>query len=91
MSGKEPKLSQSLVKLLDLPNDLAFDLPRIVLQGNLEISIENHNGLMEFSSERIVVGAGRGQLEISGEGLSIKSILIYEMVVEGRITAVRFV
>jgi sporulation protein YqfC len=91
MFGKERKLSHSLSKLLDFPSDLAFDLPRVVMQGNLEMSIENHSGLMEFSPERILVGAGRGQLEITGEGLSIRSILIYEMEIEGRIAAVRFV
>ncbi|NPV90238.1 MAG: sporulation protein YqfC [Firmicutes bacterium] len=91
MSGKEPKLSQSLARLLEIPSDLAFDLPRIIMQGNLEISIENHSGLVEFSPERIVVGTGRGQLEISGEDLRVKSILIYEIVIEGRISAVRFV
>lgn len=90
MSKREERIQQSLVRMLDIPRDLAFDLPKIVMLGNMEMSIENHDGLMEFTPERIVVSARKGAIEITGRDLCMRNILVYEMVIEGRIDSVRF-
>lgn len=90
VSGKGEKIQQSVVRLLEIPRDLAFDLPKITLLGNMEMCIENYNGLIEFTPEKIALSTSQGAVELSGQGLTIRSILPYEMVVEGRFQTLRF-
>ena len=40
---------------LDLPADIAAGLPRIALNGFSECSLDRHRGILEYSTERIVV------------------------------------
>ena len=45
ISRKPQKWTQ---EMLDLPQDLLFDLPRLTLIGNKESHIENHRGVRHF-------------------------------------------
>lgn len=82
---------ETVVKVLELPRDVVFDLPRLVLWGDQELMVENHKGLLAFDSCRVVVGSSCGALEIKGEKLCIKRVLIYEMVVTGNIEQIRYI
>ena len=76
--------------VLDLPQDLLHDMPRITLIGNKELYIENHRGVLHFSSDLLKLALSKGSLEISGKGLEIRSILGQEMAVEGIIGEIRY-
>ncbi|WP_150266377.1 sporulation protein YqfC [Paenibacillus tepidiphilus] len=76
--------------VLSLPQDVLQELPRITLIGNKELYIENHRGVLHFSSGEIKLALASGTLEISGEGLSIRSILGQELAVEGIIGEIRY-
>jgi sporulation protein YqfC len=76
--------------MLDLPQDLLHDMPRITLIGNKELHIENHRGIMHFSSEMLKLALSKGSLEISGQGLEIRTILGQEMAVEGTIGEIKY-
>jgi len=81
---------ESVAKVLDLPRDVVFDLPRLVLWGDRELLVENHKGLLAFDSCRVVVGSSCGALEIKGERLCLKRILVYELVVVGNIERISY-
>ena len=92
MDGPSPArdrfhLKRRLTDLFDLPQDVTLDLPRILLVGGLQVILENHRGLAEYSPERVVVGVARGQVAITGEGLEIGVINTEEITVLGRIRA----
>lgn len=76
--------------MLNLPQDIVHDLPRITLIGDRELYIENHRGVLRFSPGRLTLALSRGLLEITGEDLSISSILGRELAVEGRIGEIKF-
>ncbi|MCL6605730.1 MAG: sporulation protein YqfC [Paenibacillus sp.] len=76
--------------VLDLPQDLLYDMPRITLIGNKELYIENHRGVLHFSSERLELALSKGTMEITGKGLEIRSILGQELAVEGIIGEIRY-
>lgn len=76
--------------VLDLPQDLLQDLPRITMVGNHELHIENHRGVLHFGSGRLEIALTRGSLEITGEDLSITSILGRELAVEGVIGEIKY-
>lgn len=76
--------------LLDLPQDVLQEMPRITLIGNKELYIENHRGVLHFSSEQLRLALAQGSLEISGQGLVIRNILGQELSVEGIIGEIRY-
>ncbi|MBY0012744.1 sporulation protein YqfC [Paenibacillus typhae] len=76
--------------VLDLPQDVLQELPRITLIGNKELYIENHRGVLHFSSGQLTIALAQGSLEISGQELIIRNILGQELAVEGIIGEIRY-
>lgn len=76
--------------VLDLPQDVLQEMPRITLIGNKELYIENHRGVLHFSPELLRLALAKGYLEISGEGLVIRNILGQELAVVGVIGEIRY-
>lgn len=85
MFGIQRKMKKWTAKLLDLPQDVVFDLPRITMIGNMQLYIENHEGVLHFSPELLLLQLSMGKLEIRGSELVIRGILSEEVFVEGKI------
>lgn len=83
------KLKMELAEILELPMDVSLDLPRVVILGDLGVLISNHRGLMQYSTDRIVVGVGAGQITISGDNLEIEEVGKEQMAVRGIIKFVK--
>ena len=52
------KLRKWTATILDLPQDVALDLPRITMIGGLQLTVENHRGILHFSPHQPEVGYG---------------------------------
>jgi sporulation protein YqfC len=85
------KLNQLTAKMLDLPQDVVMDLPRITMIGNMQLYIENHRGVLHFSSDRLKLSLTKGQIEISGKNLAIRAILTEEVFIEGIIDDIKYI
>jgi len=70
---------------LELPKDITMGLPKMTFLGNIQLSIENHKGVIEYTKEKIRINTRIGELVINGNDLKIKSIYIEEIIVEGTI------
>lgn len=79
------KLRKMAADLLDLPQDVVFDLPRLTMIGDRQLYIENHRGVLHFSSDRLRLALSKGELEITGQELVIRTIWTEEVFVEGQI------
>ncbi|MEW6546094.1 MAG: sporulation protein YqfC [Bacillota bacterium] len=84
------RLSERVAGVLELPREVVLHVPRLVIVGNLHLTIENHRGVVEFGPERLVVGVGEGQVAVEGEDLTIVRIGREDMAVTGRIRCLRF-
>jgi sporulation protein YqfC len=84
------RLRQLVVGVLDLPHDVVLEVPRITMIGHLQMYIENHRGVLQFSEKELRLLLTNGQLIITGEQLVIRAILPEEVLLEGRIGGVRF-
>ena len=84
------QLKKWIIQRMDLPEDTMLDLPRITMVGQLHIYIENHRGVLRFSSSECRLLLQHGQLLIEGKQFVIKTILPEEILLEGEITQVRF-
>ncbi|WP_127582650.1 sporulation protein YqfC [Paenibacillus koleovorans] len=90
MQRKNRRWSRWTAKLLDLPQDVVFDLPRFTMIGNRQLYIENHRGVIHFSSDLLKLHLSQGVLEVRGKELTIRAILPEEVFIEGIITDVKY-
>lgn len=90
MQSKTKEIKESLSELLELPKDIILDLPRITLLGDMQMYVENHKGIVEYSQIRIRVKVKNGILRITGKELSIKSIVTDEIIICGSIESIEF-
>lgn len=85
------KLRNMTSDVLDLPQDVIFDLPRVIMIGNLQLYVENHRGVRSFTGDKLSLDLSVGRLEIAGRDLVIRAILSEEVFIEGTIEDVRYV
>lgn len=84
------KWNQFTAKILDLPQDVVQDLPRITMIGNVQLYVENHRGVLHFSSDNLKLELTKGTLEVFGKNLVIRAILSEEVFIEGSIDNVKY-
>lgn len=84
------KFKKQVSDFFEIPNDVMLDLPKIVLVGNLQVFIENHRGIVEYTSEKIRVKVGEGEFGITGGNLILRNIKTDEICVEGQIKTLSF-
>lgn len=82
------KLTGKISGMMDLPLDIAFDLPRIVIIGDLGVEIFNHRGLILYSKERVAVAVEFGTVTVKGSDLEIEEVGPEEMSIRGTVTSV---
>ena len=75
---------------LDLPTDIAAVLPRIALNGFSECSLDRHRGILEYSTERIVVALNIGELMVEGQKLELRQMHRERLCITGRIERLSF-
>ncbi|QDX93291.1 sporulation protein YqfC [Brevibacillus laterosporus] len=85
------RLRRMAVGVLDLPQDVVLEVPRITMIGHLQMYIENHRGVLQFSENELRLLLTNGQLLVIGEQLVIRAILKEEVLLEGRIGKVTFI
>ncbi|HOV79709.1 MAG TPA: sporulation protein YqfC [Bacillota bacterium] len=84
------KVRKRLSELFEIPGDVMLDLPKITLVGNIQILVENHRGIIEYTPQRVRVCTGDGEVAVGGEDLILRNILPDELMVEGKIRTLSF-
>lgn len=82
---KPGMLNSFLAEVFEVPEDLALDMPRITLIGNIKLSVENHKGIMEYKKNEIRLRVNDGFLVAKGRNLSLKNISNDEVLLQGEI------
>lgn len=72
------------------PREVISDVPRLTLTGHEQLLIEQHNGLIDYSPEHIVLRTRCGLLDIAGAGLRFARYSTAEALITGRIDSVSF-
>jgi sporulation protein YqfC len=80
--------TQVLVKKVEQEGESVPLQPILELCGDRRIWIENHQGVREYSMERISVAVRFGQLVLCGEGLRLKKMQGNVLVVSGKIESI---
>lgn len=85
------RLQQLAANLLEIPKDAVYDVPRITLVGGLQVLIENHKGIIEFTDSRIRLAHTGGEMHVVGKRLTIRNIQPNEILIEGEIKGFTYV
>lgn len=72
----------------ELPSEVVLNLPRLVLNGDHQLLVENHQGLKVYTGAEIWLQTSVGALQVTGEGLEIKLITQEQVEIAGRIRTV---
>lgn len=91
MKKWQQRIGPWLTKYLALPSDAILELPRITLIGQIHVYIENHHGLLVYSDNELKLKANKGYIQILGSSFILKTMLPEEILLEGTITAVKFI
>lgn len=82
------KIKQQLSDVLEIPDDIMLDLPKITIVGDGQVSIENHKGIISYSTECIKISVSTGEVEVKGKELVLRNILPEAINIEGKIKSV---
>ena len=55
MDNKISRGKEFIAEKLELPKDVVLDLPKIIIVGRNEITIENHKGIISFKDDLIKI------------------------------------
>lgn len=82
---RQQKLLQQLTDAMDLPGETGAGKTVTELLGNDRLIIEYHKGIIDYSSDRIIVIVSYGNLSIYGSGLELKNMTSRQLIISGQI------
>ena len=80
-----------IVESLKLPKDTMLGAAIVTVTGNREAFIENYKGIIEYTTESIVLQGKNCKICFEGKRLSIDYYTNEDMKISGSIDAVRYV
>jgi sporulation protein YqfC len=81
---------QRLAGILEIPQDIVLDLPRITMLGNKQLLVENHKGIIEYTPSLVRINLEQGELIIHGKGLVLSNLQVEQILVEGTVGEVKY-
>ena len=91
LSKKWAQVSQQAMDRLDLPVNLASGVARMELLGNRSLHIDQHRGVLAYSTEAVDINAGTVVVRVRGEGLELAVMTDEELRINGVIRGVELV
>lgn len=79
-----------MVESLKLPKDSLLGASIVTITGNTEVFVENYKGLLEYSSETILLQGKNCKIELTGKRLNIVYYTNEDMKISGSIYNVRY-
>ena len=79
-----------MVENLKLPKDLVMGVPILTMTGKEEAFIENYKGILECSSEAVMVQTKVCRIRITGQKLTVEYYTNDEMKITGQISQILY-
>jgi sporulation protein YqfC len=90
MAKWKDRIRRWSTQVLDIPEDVIVEVPRVTMVGPFQLYVENHRGVAQFSNRQLTLRLPKGELAIKGKNLVIRIILPTEIMVEGIVESVHF-
>lgn len=82
------RFKKKVNRLLDMPSEIILNTPKITLDSNEEIWIENYKGIIEYCDELIRINTLDFTVVIEGKSLVINYMTKEEISISGNIVSV---
>ena len=79
-----------VVESLRLPKDSLLGASIVTITGNMDVFVENYKGILEYTSQVILLQGKTCKIEICGKRLNIVYYTNEDMKISGCIEAVRY-
>ena len=76
---------------LKLPKDTMLGAAIVTITGNREAFIENYKGILEYTTESIVLQGKNAKIGFEGSSLSIDYYTNEDMKISGKMDALRYI
>ena len=86
--GRQRKLLQQLTDAMDLPEETYIGKTVTELLGNDRLIIEYHKGIIDYSTEKIIIIVSCGKLAVYGMSLELKIMTSQQLIITGLIQRV---
>ena len=90
MRNSNSNHGHNLVEKLELPQDIVLGVPILTMQGNTELLIENHRGLLQYDTDEIRVRTKPFAVQIEGKELNIQEYRKDLLIIRGKIERMQF-
>ncbi len=80
-----------IVESLKLPKDTMLGAAIVTITGNREAFIENYKGILEYTTESIVLQGKNAKICFEGSSLSIDYYTNEDMKISGKIDTLRYI
>lgn len=88
-SHKQSKIKK-INKILDIPEEIVSDVPKITCLGFKKILIENYKNILEYQDVFIRINTSIGIINVSGSVLKMEEMTIDDITIEGKIDSIEF-
>lgn len=88
-NNKKSKLSR-LDKVLEMPEEISSNEPKITILGFNQMLIENYKGILEYQEFFIRVNTYIGILNINGFNLNLSEMTTDDILITGKIESLDF-
>ena len=87
---KRKKVIRRVVAASGLPEDVVLGAPRVLLRGDRVLFIENHQGVVEYSAEKLRMKTMLGVLSVEGAALTLSELGEEDLMLTGTIKSISF-
>lgn len=87
---KKKNKRSRLDTILDIPEELSTNNPKVTILGFEQMLIENHKGILEYQDYFIRLNTYIGIININGFNLKLEEMTTDDIIVTGKIDSVDF-
>ena len=88
MHYRKSNYFQRIAGMLELPQDIILDLPRITMLGNKQLLVENHKGIIEYTASLVRIKVNQGEVLVKGQDLTLGNLQAEQILIEGIVEVV---
>lgn len=87
--GKDTKWRR-LGRLLEIPDEAAFGSLKLTMLENRELLVENHQGIVAYTEEKVKIKIPLGWLTVTGENLNLNHLQSEQILLKGKIAGLYY-
>jgi len=87
MNKRKKRLVRGALRFLDLPQELDPATPRLTVYGRSDMLVENHMGILRYTTEAVQLITGAGTLSVAGKGLTLRLLGQEQVYIAGELKA----